>query len=587
MRTPLNRLLALACIFFYPGALYAAQCDVSVSNEWGSGFTAAVTIDNTGQDTLQGWAVSLAFADGSAISNIWNADLSGSGPYEATNKSYNGKIEPGSQRNFGFNVQKATAGQPAVLPSLGGICETSSDNASPVAVISLSPESGEVPLTVTYDASNSTDPNDLPLEFEWRFDDGSTSSEQKVERTYTEPGEFSVWLAVSNGTESTQAKASVSALAPQPDAIACSFRIANEWNSGFTGEVAITNDADFPVDGWTVLMTFPDGTQLTGVWNGKMSGENPYLIENANYNGDIAVGESVKFGFNAQKPSQGLAVEVPQLAGICRGVIAPNEAPTAFASVQPTSGTAPLTIVADGSGSSDPDGDPLAYSWSVSGQQIATGVEAQYTFDEPGDYTVRLTVSDGELDSEAEPILVRVSEITEPGSYSLSESESSLFFVSTKKTHVVETHTFDGMSGEIDADGQAIVSLDLTSVNTGIDIRNARMQEYLFETTSFPIAKVTLDVDMQTLTAIPVGSHLEQTITPLLDLHGFVVPISTEVRIRKLSDNRIMVQNLSPVIVNAEQFGLVAGVDMLRSLAGLDVISYLVPVNFTLIFVTE
>ena len=45
-----------------------------------------------------------------------------------------------------------------------------------------------------------------------------------------------------------------------------------------------------------------------------------------------------------------------------------------------------------------------------------------------------------------------------------------------------------------------------------------------------------------------------------------------------------MVQNVSPIVINAQDYALVEGIETLRGLANLPVISYSVPVNFTLIY---
>jgi glucose/arabinose dehydrogenase len=75
-----------------------------------------------------------------------------------------------------------------------------------------------------------------------------------------------------------------------------------------------------------------------------------------------------------------------------------NQPPTAVASAQPTSGTAPLTVQFDGSGSSDPDlGDTLTYAWDLDGDGAfddSTSVNPQWTYQSPATVTVRLRVTD-------------------------------------------------------------------------------------------------------------------------------------------------------------------------------------------------
>lgn len=50
----------------------------------------------------------------------------------------------------------------------------------------------------------------------------------------------------------------------------------------------------------------------------------------------------------------------------------------------------------------------------------------------------------------------------------------------------------------------------------------------------------------------------------------------------KISDNKLMVSSFQPIIINANEFGLVAGVEKLRDIAGLSSISQAVPVSFVL-----
>jgi hypothetical protein len=71
-------------------------------------------------------------------------------------------------------------------------------------------------------------------------------------------------------------------------------------------------------------------------------------------------------------------------------------------------------ISLDGSASVDPDGDPLLFSWEMTrtpkgSQATLTGLDlsdARFTPDLPGEYEVRLVVSDGELDSSPDALVI-------------------------------------------------------------------------------------------------------------------------------------------------------------------------------------
>jgi PKD repeat protein len=75
-----------------------------------------------------------------------------------------------------------------------------------------------------------------------------------------------------------------------------------------------------------------------------------------------------------------------------------NRQPVASFSADKTSGAAPLTVAFDASGSSDPDGDTLTYTWDLDGNGTfgdATGAKVSRTYTADGTYTVTLRVTDG------------------------------------------------------------------------------------------------------------------------------------------------------------------------------------------------
>nr|WP_246508336.1 cellulose binding domain-containing protein [Actinocrinis puniceicyclus] len=86
------------------GAPSGGTCQVSyVKNEWGGGFTANVTVTNTGTSTVNGWTVTWSFPGDQKVTNAWNANVTQSGSaVTATNMSYNPAIAPGGNVQFGF-----------------------------------------------------------------------------------------------------------------------------------------------------------------------------------------------------------------------------------------------------------------------------------------------------------------------------------------------------------------------------------------------------------------------------------------------------------------------------------------------------
>ena len=167
--------------------------------------------------------------------------------------------------------------------------------------------------------------------------------------------------------------------------------------------------------------------------------------------------------------------------------------------------------------------------------------------------------------------------------WSLDNDASSLSFVTVKAEHVAEAHTFDSLSGTIGDDGGVEISIELASVNTMIPIRNERMQEMLFETNLFPDATISGSINLDALTGMDAGSSVARQIDFELSLHGQSVALAADVQMTRTGEG-VIVSTLKPIIVMADSFSLVAGVEKLREVAGLPGISRAVPVSFTVVF---
>ena len=167
--------------------------------------------------------------------------------------------------------------------------------------------------------------------------------------------------------------------------------------------------------------------------------------------------------------------------------------------------------------------------------------------------------------------------------WTLSNEASTLSFVTVKADHVAEVHTFDELSGAIGEDGSVSIEVALASVNTLVPIRNERMQSMLFETDLFPRATITSQINSDRLANMALGSSEEIGLDFTLELHNQSQTYNATVLVSR-QEAGLIATTLKPIVVNAESFDLVAGVEALREVAGLPSISRAVPVSFTVVF---
>lgn len=170
--------------------------------------------------------------------------------------------------------------------------------------------------------------------------------------------------------------------------------------------------------------------------------------------------------------------------------------------------------------------------------------------------------------------------------WTLDNSKSQLNFVSTKVQHVSEMHHFTQLSGTMASDGKFSVDVDLTSVETNIEIRNERMKEHLFHVDAMPKATLSGTVPA-TILKMPAGSSQVGAMDAMLALNGVQQSIQLELQVTKTQDNGFVATTTKPILINASQFNLTSGIDKLKELAGLNSIGLMVPVTFSVTFVAD
>ncbi|GGE61066.1 YceI family protein [Actibacterium pelagium] len=166
--------------------------------------------------------------------------------------------------------------------------------------------------------------------------------------------------------------------------------------------------------------------------------------------------------------------------------------------------------------------------------------------------------------------------------WELDSSVSEVSFGSIKRDFAGEVHRFDSVSGSVSEDGNVEVNIDLTSVNTNVDLRNSRMIEYVFG--SYTSAAIRTQIDMDRLGQLPVGGTEIFSIFGTLEFLGKEHNLQLDVVVARLSDLRVMVNTRNMIFLNAEDMGITDSLAKLADLAGLPQISGAVPVTLRFVF---
>lgn len=106
------------------------------------------------------------------------------------------------------------------------------------------------------------------------------------------------------------------AAAGSAQAATCTYSISNEWNTGFTGSITITNNGAAAINDWNIGWRYATN-RITSSWGANVAGTNPYTATALDWNHTIPVGQNISFGFQGDK--NGGIAEIPTIAGaVCQ-----------------------------------------------------------------------------------------------------------------------------------------------------------------------------------------------------------------------------------------------------------------------------
>lgn len=114
--------------------------------------------------------------------------------------------------------------------------------------------------------------------------------------------------------------ASSSQAAETATAATATYAKTQDWGTGFEGKWTVKNTGTTSISSWTIEWDFPSGTSVTSAWDADVthSGDH-WTARNKSYNGSLAPGASVSFGFNGAGSGGGSVSNCLVNGGSCDG----------------------------------------------------------------------------------------------------------------------------------------------------------------------------------------------------------------------------------------------------------------------------
>ncbi|QCX79162.1 Chitinase 63 precursor [Streptomyces sp. YIM 121038] len=154
------------------------------------------------------------------------------------------------------------------------------------------------------------------------------------------------------------------------------YQKTQDWGAGFEGKWTIKNTGTASISSWTVEWDFPAGTRVTSGWDATITNSaDHWTAKNLGWNGTLAPGASVSFGFNG---SGGGNPSGCKLNGeSCDGGGQPGDAPPSAPGTPTASGVTDTSVKLDWKAATDDKG-VKNYDVLRDGSKVATVTGTTY-----------------------------------------------------------------------------------------------------------------------------------------------------------------------------------------------------------------
>ncbi|ARX86449.1 MULTISPECIES: glycoside hydrolase family 18 chitinase [Streptomyces] len=149
-----------------------------------------------------------------------------------------------------------------------------------------------------------------------------------------------------------------------------------DWGSGFEGKWTIKNTGTTALSSWTVVWDFPAGTKVTSAWDATVTNSgDKWTAKNLGWNGSLAPGASVSFGFNGSGP--GSPANCTLNGESCDGGGQPGDNPPSAPGTPTASGITDTSVKLDWKAATDDKG-VKNYDVLRDGAKVATVTGTSY-----------------------------------------------------------------------------------------------------------------------------------------------------------------------------------------------------------------
>ncbi|MFF5154705.1 glycosyl hydrolase family 18 protein [Streptomyces sp. NPDC000348] len=150
-----------------------------------------------------------------------------------------------------------------------------------------------------------------------------------------------------------------------------------DWGSGFEGKWTVKNTGTTTLSSWTLEWDFPSGTKVTSAWDATVtSSGDHWTAKNLGWNGTLAPGASVSFGFNGS--GSGAPAGCRLNGGSCDGTSVPGDAAPSAPGTPTASDITDTSVKLSWSAATDDKG-VKNYDVLRDGAKVATVTGTSYT----------------------------------------------------------------------------------------------------------------------------------------------------------------------------------------------------------------